>query len=111
MIVAPVTSCGRTPFMYQPISIAIGIVAPTVNVPHGLCRSAFTTTSARTAIRITMMKKTPTSAANPPTGPISSFAICPSERASRRRLPQRMHMSCTAPPRTTPARIQSVPGR
>src|SRR2546430_699561 len=102
--VAPATSCGRTTRMYQPITMAIGIVAPTVNVPHGLWRSAFTTTSASTAIRITMMKKTPRSAAKPPSGPISSLAICPSERPSRRRLPQRMQKSCTAPPSTTPAR-------
>ena len=97
--------------MYQPISIAIGIVAPTVNVPHGLWRSALTTTSASTAIRMIMIENTPTSAAKPPTGPISSFAICPSERPSRRRLPQRMQKSCTAPPSTTPTRIHSVPGQ
>ena len=97
--------------MYQPMSMAIGIVMPTVKVPQGLCLRAFTTTSASTAIRITMMKKTPSSAAKPPRGPISSFAIWPSERPSRRRLPHRMQKSCTAPPRTTPARIQSVPGR
>ena len=97
--------------MYQPISMAIGIVAPTVNVPHGLWFSALTTTSASTAIRMTMIENTPTSAAKPPNGPISSFAIWPSERPSRRRLPQRMQKSCTAPPRTTPKRIQSVPGR
>ncbi len=97
--------------MYAPISMAMGIVAPTVKVPHGLWLSALTTTSASTAMRITMIEKTPTSAAKPPIGPISSFAICPSERALRRRLPHRMQKSCTAPPSTTPKRIHNVPGR
>ena len=91
--------------------MAIGMVAPTVKVPQGLWRSALTTTSASTAMRITMMEKTPTRAAKPPMGPISSFAIWPRERPSRRRLPARMQKSCTAPPSTTPTRIHSVPGR
>ena len=44
------------------MSIAIGIVSPIVTTPHGLCLSAFTTTSASTAINTTMMPSTATSA-------------------------------------------------
>ena len=110
-MVAPVTSFGRNHRIQAPMTIAIGMVSPTVTVPHGLWLSAFTTTSARTAIRMTMIEKTPTIAANPPTGPISSLAIWPSERPSLRTLPQSTQKSWTAPPRTTPNRIHRVPGR
>ena len=79
---------GAPHFMYQPISMAIGIVAPTVNVPHGLLAAARSRRPApSTAIRMIMIENTPTSAAKPPNGPISSCAIWPSERPSRRRLP------------------------
>ena len=70
------------------MSSAIGIVRPTVTTPHGLSPSAFTTTSASTAISTIMMPSTAISAVNPATGPISSFAICPSDfpfRRTRRR--------------------------
>ena len=63
---------------------AIGIVIAIENTPHGDCASAFTTTSARTASRMIMIEKTAISAATPPTGPISSRAICPSDLPSRR---------------------------
>ena len=46
---------GRNTRRYRPITTAIGIVIATVNVPHGLCASACTTTSASTASRITMI--------------------------------------------------------
>ena len=82
-----------------------------VTVPHGLDLSAFTTTSASTEISTTMMPSTATSAVMPATGPISSFAIWPSDRPSRRTLAQRITKSCTAPPSTTPITIQSAPGR
>ena len=55
--------------------MAIGIVRPIVTVPQGLDLSAFTTTRPSTAISTTMMPSTATSAVNPATGPISSFAI------------------------------------
>ena len=97
--------------MYQPISMAIGMVAPTVNVPHGLFFSALVTTSPSTAMRITMIISTPIIATNPPTTPISSRAICPSDLPSRRSEHESTQKSCTAPPSTTPARIHSVPGR
>ena len=45
---------------YTPINSAIGMVIAMVNVPHGLPFSAFTTTSAHTASRITMMLSTAT---------------------------------------------------
>ena len=63
---------------------AIGIVIAIENTPHGDCASALTTTSARTASRMIMIEKTAISAATPPTGPISSRAICPSDLPSRR---------------------------
>ena len=58
-----------------------------------------------------MMRKVPISAAAPPTLPSSSRAICPIERPSRRVDRNSTTMSCTAPPSTPPAKIQSVPGR
>ena len=67
----------------MPTSIAIGIVAATVEVAQVLCFIALTTTSPSTAIRITMIISTPTSAVKPATGPISSDAMRPSERPSR----------------------------
>ena len=39
------------------MSMAMGIVAPTVKTPQGLSASAFTTTSARTASRMIMMDR------------------------------------------------------
>ncbi len=58
-----------------------------------------------------MMPSTDTSATPPATGPISSFAICPSDLPLRRIDDARITKSCTAPPITTPIRIQSAPGR
>ena len=91
--------------------MAIGIDKPIVTVPHGLSRSAFTTTSASTEIRMIMMPRMETSAVAPATVPISSLAICPSDLPSRRIDAQRITKSCTAPPSTTPTRIQRAPGR
>ncbi len=87
------------------------MVAAMVNVPHGLPASAFTTTSATTASSTTMISSTVTSATSPPTLPISSRAIWPSDLPSRRSEANRITKSCTAPPSTAPAMIQSVPGR
>ena len=80
-------------------------------MPHGELASALTTTSASTASRMIMIASTATSAAAPPTGPISSRAICPSDLPSRRMLKNRTTMSCTAPAKMTPTMIQIVPGR
>ena len=90
---------------------AIGIVIAMLNVPHGEFASALTTTSARTASRMIMIDSTATSAAMPPTGPISSRAIWPSDLPSRRMEKNRTTMSCTAPAKMTPTMIQIVPGR
>ena len=87
------------------------MVAKTVKVPHGLPASALTTTSASTASRMIMISSTPTSAMPPGTGPISVRTISPSERPSRRVEKNSTVMSCTAPAKTTPARIHNVPGR
>ena len=90
---------------------AIGIVIAIENIPQGDCASALTTTSARTASRMIMIEKTAISAAAPPTGPISSRAICPSDLPSRRIEKNSVIMSCTAPAKMTPTTIQIVPGR
>ena len=111
MPVASATLPGRRLFIQTPINRAIGIVAVIVKRPHGLSRSALTTTSASTASRMIMMAKTATIAATPATGLTSSLAIWPSDLPSRRMDAHRMIMSCTAPPRTTPAISQIVPGR
>ncbi len=75
MTVASATLPGRTTFIHQPMSSAIGIVIESVNSPHGLSRSALTTTSASTASRMIMIAKIATIAARPATGFTSSFAI------------------------------------
>ena len=109
--VASATLPGRMLFIQQPMRIAIGIVAAMVKRPHGLSRSALTTTSASTASRMIMIAKMAIIAAMPATGFTSSFAICPSDFPSRRIEAQRIRKSCTAPPSTTPAISQMVPGR
>jgi len=83
----------------------MGIVMAIENVPHGESASALTTTSARTARRMTMIENTASSAATPPTGPISSRAIWPSDLPSRRIEKNRIVMSCTAPAKMTPTTI------
>ena len=102
---------GRSMLIHQPISSAIGIVHEIVNRPHGLSRSALTTTSASTASRMIMIAKIATMPATPATGFTSSFAIWPSDLPSRRIDAHRMTKSCTAPPSTTPTISQIVPGR
>ena len=66
------------------MSSAIGIVQAIVNKPHGDALSAFTSTSATTASRMTMMNSTASIPAIPPVALTSSFAICPSDLPSRR---------------------------
>ena len=68
------------------MNIAIGSVQTTVKRggSHGLPTRALTTTSARTASRITLISSTPTRAMPPATGPISARIMSPSERPSRR---------------------------
>jgi hypothetical protein len=102
---------GRSQRSQTPISSAIGTVIATVNVPHELCASALTTTSASTASRITMMAAMPSIDTTPAALPISVRIISPSDRPSRRVEKNSTSMSCTAPAKTTPNRIHSVPGR
>ena len=52
-----------------------------------------------------MIENTASSAATPPTGPISSRAIWPSDLPSRRIEKNRIVMSCTAPAKMTPTTI------
>ena len=47
----------------------------------------------------------------PATGPTSSRNIWPTDFPRRRTLNHRMMLSCTAPPKTAPIRIQRNPGR
>ena len=111
MTVASATLPGRMLFIHRPMKSAMGIVVDSVKRPHGLSRSALTTTSASTASRMIMIAKIATIAAMPATGFTSSFAIWPSDLPSRRIDAQRIRKSCTAPPSTTPAISQIVPGR
>ena len=90
---------------------AMGMVAPTVNTPHGLSASACTTTSASTASKITRMARIASNAMSPAGVFNSSLTIWPSDLPSRRIEQNKTVKSCTAPPSTTPIRIHSVPGR
>ena len=90
---------------------AMGMVAPTVKMPHGLSASALTTTSASTASRITRMARIASTAMKPAGAFNSSFTIWPSDLPSRRIEQNKMTKSCTAPPSTTPMRIHSVAGQ
>ena len=102
---------GRMKRRYTPMNSATGIVAATVNVPHGESASAFTTMSASTARMMIMIMNAPNSAISPGTVPISCLTRSPSERPSRRVEMNSTIKSCTAPANTTPARIHSRPGR
>ena len=66
------------------MKMAMGMVMAMENTPQGLWPSARTTTSASTAMMITMMTKAPMRAAAPPVAPSSSRAIWPSDRPRRR---------------------------
>ncbi len=87
------------------------MVAKTVAVDQALWAMALTTTSASTAIRITMMKSVPTIAAEAPNFPSSSRARWARLRPSRRVEQKSTSMSCTQPASTAPTRSHSVPGR
>ncbi len=89
----------------------MGIVAITVNMPHGLSASAFTTTIASTARMMIMIRNAPNNAMVPGTWPISSRTRSPSERPLRRLEMNRIMKSCTAPASTTPTTSHSRPGR
>jgi hypothetical protein len=89
----------------------MGIVQNTANVPQGLPFKALTTTSASTARMMMQMSSTPIPAMAPATEPISERIMSPSERPSRRVERNSTVMSCTAPAKTTPARIHKVPGK
>ena len=102
---------GRSQRRYTPINSAMGIVIATVNVPHGLIASAFTTTSPNTASKITMIARMPTIAVSPAALPISLRIMSPSDRPSRRVDRNNTMKSCTAPAKITPNRIHSIPGR
>ncbi len=91
--------------------MAMGIVAATVAVAHGLCFMALTTVSPSAEISTIRIMKVPIKAALPAMGPSSSRAIWPRLRPSRRSEKNRVTMSCTQPPSTAPSTIQSVPGR
>ena len=66
------------------MKIAIGIVAPMVNVPHALSASALTTARPRPASAMTTMKRIAIAPVVPATGPISVRAISASDRPPRR---------------------------
>ncbi|MNT90612.1 hypothetical protein D3C72_2315450 [compost metagenome] len=95
----------------MPISIAMGMVDITVNIPQGLSARALTTISESTARMMIMIMKAPNSAMVPGTWPISSRTSSPSERPLRRLEMNSTMKSCTAPASTTPEISQRVPGR
>ena len=105
------TRPGRIQRTYTPMNSAIGMVIATVNVPHGLFASAFTTISASTASSSTMIINIPIIATTPAAWPSSLRIMSPSVRPSRRVDRKSTVKSCTAPAKTTPTRIQIVPGR
>ena len=88
---------------------AMGIVAPTVKCPS-FWQAALTTTSASTANRITTIARIASNATKPAVAQLL-LTIWPSDLPLRRIEQNRIVKSCTAPPSTTPIRIQSVPGR
>jgi hypothetical protein len=90
---------------------AMGMVIASEKVPQGDSARALTTTSASTASRMIMIANTASRAAAPPSGPISSRAICPRLLPSRRMEKNRTTMSWTAPAKMTPKTIHIVPGR
>ncbi len=92
------------------MTIAIGIDAPIVNVPHALSSSALTTASPRPASAMMMMKRIATAAVTPATGPISARAMSASDAPPRRVDAHSVMKSCTAPARQTPTTIQISPG-
>ena len=96
---------------YTPMRMAMGMVIASEKEPHGDSASARTTTSASTASSMTMIESTAIRAAAPPTGPISSLAICPRDFPSLRMEKKSVVMSCTAPASMTPTMIQTVPGK
>ena len=93
------------------MSMAMGMVAPTVKTPHGLSASALTTTSASTASKIIMIARMAMTPMTPAVVLSSSFTILASDFPLRRIEQNRITKSCTAPPSTTPIRIHSAPGR
>jgi hypothetical protein len=99
------------PRIPTPIAKANGMVKTIVNNPHGLSANARTTTSANTAINIVMIPNNPTTAKVPATGPTSSRNICPTDFPLLRTLSHKIMLSCTAPPKTAPIKIQRNPGK
>ena len=95
----------------MPIRTAIGMVANTVEVAHGLCFIALTITKPNTAMRMMMIVSVPINAAKPPMGPSSSRAILPKLLPLRRVDKNMITISCTQPPITAPTNIHNVPGK
>ena len=91
---------------------AIGIVIAMLNVPHGEFASALTTTSARTASRMTMIDEHGDQRGD--AADRADLVARHLARGSCRRgacEKNRTTMSCTAPAKMTPTMIQIVPGR
>ena len=90
--------------------IAIGSVANTVNVPHGLLNMALTTAIESPASVRIRMNKMATDATLPAALPISLSAITDRLRPLWRTEANSTIMSCTPPASTQPIRIHSAPG-
>ena len=96
--------------MYSPIPIAIGIVLPIVNTPHGLPASAFTTTIPSPASVTSKMNSTAIIATSPAKGLISVRATSASDLPLCRAEATSTVKSCTAPASTAPVTSQISPG-
>ena len=108
---ASTTRPGRIKRIQIPINSAIGIVIVIVKSPHGEFANAFTTTIAKIATSIIIIKKIPSIIMLPAVFPISIFIISPRLLPSWRDEITRITKSCTAPAKTTPTSSQIMLGK
>ncbi len=112
IIVASATRPLRNLNIHTPMKRAMGMVEAIVKVPHDDSASAFTTTSPRPAIAITMMMNVATSVVILLVSfPVSALTISASDLPSWRIEAVSITMSCTDPAITAPTTIQTKPGK
>src|SRR5258708_5605178 len=96
--------------MYSPMKIAIGIPPPTVNPPHGLSETAFTTPPPTPASVTSKISSTANIATNPVNSLTSVRATSASDLPLCRTEATSTIKSCTQPASTAPINIQRNPG-
>ena len=101
------TRPGRSMRMKRPIRIAIGIVAATVKVAHGLMLHRVHDDEAEHGDQDDHDREHADHRERRRAAPSSSRAIWPSERPSRRSEQNRITKSCTQPPSTRPPRSRA----